>query len=168
MAIGKQRGVHAHSPLVPCCELRVQDCLLQAALSPPQDARCKAVVEMAASVGVMYLSTMAGDLEPPPLVMLATLLNNNYNLLMVENLMAAVWTLLRNPHNRKILATAFQDNPVLSATLRDQMQVCVWLHRALLYHVLVCAPYRRSAALRLHCSKAQAHAQCSTMRAAAA
>ena len=102
----------------------VQECLLQAALSPPHDARCRAVVEMAASVGVMYLSTMAGDLEPPPLVMLATLLNNNYNLLMVENLMAAVWTLLRNPHNRKILATAFQDNPVLSATLRDQMQVC--------------------------------------------
>jgi hypothetical protein len=37
-----------------------QDCLLQAALAPPRDARCKTVVEMAASVGVMYLSTMAG------------------------------------------------------------------------------------------------------------
>ena len=32
--------------------------LLQAALSPPKDTQCKEVVEQAASVGVMYLSTM--------------------------------------------------------------------------------------------------------------
>jgi hypothetical protein len=101
----------------------VQDCLLQAALAPPKDERCCAVVEMAASVGVMYLSTMAGNLEPPTLVMLATLLNSNRNLLMVENLMATVWILLRNTHNRKILGTAFAENPVLSATLKGQMQV---------------------------------------------
>lgn len=82
-------------------------------------------MEMAASVGVMYLSTMAGDLDAAPLVMLATLLNNNGNLLMVENLMAAVWILLRSPHNRHILGTAFADNPVLSTTLKGQMQVCV-------------------------------------------
>eukprot|EP00892_Ulva_mutabilis_P009697 jgi/Ulvmu1/709/UM010_0081.1 len=83
---------------------------------------------MAASVGVMYLSTMAGDLEAPPLVMLATLLNNNGNLLMVENLMAAVWILLRSPHNRRILGTAFADNPVLSSTLKGQMQDVVDVH----------------------------------------
>lgn len=102
----------------------LQDCLLQAALAPPPDMQCKAIVEMAASVGVMYLSTMAGDLQAPPLVMLATLLNNNGNLLMVENLMAAVWILLRSPHNRRILGTAFADNPVLSTTLKGQMQAC--------------------------------------------
>ena len=79
----------------------------------------------------MYLATMAGDLEAPPLVMLATLLNNNGNLLMVENLMAAVWILLRSPHNRKILGTAFNDNPVLSSTLKGQMQV---RHPVLLAH----------------------------------
>lgn len=78
---------------------------------------------MAASVGVMYLSTMAGNLEAPPLVMLATLLNNNSNLVMVENLMAAVWILLRNPHNRKILGTAFDENPVMSSTIKGQMKV---------------------------------------------
>lgn len=78
---------------------------------------------MAASVGVMYLSTMAGNLEAPPLVMLATLLNNNSNLVMVENLMAAVWILLRNPHNRKILGTAFDENPVMSSTTKGQMKV---------------------------------------------
>jgi hypothetical protein len=102
----------------------MQDVLLQAALSPHADPQCKAIVEMAASVGVMYLSTMARDLTAPPLVMLATLLNNNSNLLMVENLMAAVWILLRNSHNRKILSTAFNENPVLSATLKGQMQAC--------------------------------------------
>ena len=63
--------------------------------------------------------------------MLATLLNNNGNLLMVENLMAAVWILLRSPHNRKILGTAFNDNPVLSSTLKGQMQV---RHPVLLAH----------------------------------
>lgn len=101
----------------------MQDCLLQAALSPPSDSKCKAVVEMAASVGVMYLSTMAGNLEAPPLIMLATLLNNNSNLVMVENLMAAVWILLRNPHNRKILGTAFDENPVMTSTIKGQMKV---------------------------------------------
>ena len=101
----------------------VQDCLLQAALSPPSDSKCKAVVEMAASVGVMYLSTMAGNLEAPPLIMLATLLNNNSNLVMVENLMAAVWILLRNPHNRKILGTAFDENPAMTSTIKGQMKV---------------------------------------------
>jgi hypothetical protein len=80
---------------------------------------------MAASVGVMYLSTMAGDLEAAPLVMLATLLNSNSNLVMVENLMAAVWILLRNPHNRKILGTAFDEHPLLSSTLKGQMKVCM-------------------------------------------
>lgn len=107
----------------------VQDCLLQAALSPPADSKCKAVVEMAASVGVMYLSTMAGNLEAPTLVMLATLLNNNSNLVMVENLMAAVWILLRNPHNRKILGTAFDENPVMSSTIKGQMKVWSCLPR---------------------------------------
>lgn len=101
----------------------MQDCLLQAALAPPEEEACRGVVEMAASVGVMYLSTVAADLPPSSLVMLASLLNNNRNLLMVENLMAAVWILLRSPHNRKVLSTAFQENPVLSATLKGQMQV---------------------------------------------
>lgn len=100
----------------------MQDCLLQAALAPPEDPRCCAIVEMAASVGIMYLSTMAGDLGAATLVMLASLLNNNRNLLMVENLMAAVWILLRRPHNRALLSTAFSDNPVLSTTLKGQMQ----------------------------------------------
>jgi hypothetical protein len=111
------------------CKLKVvgtcmQDCLLQAALAPPDDQRCCAIVEMAASVGIMYLSTMAGNLEAPTLIMLASLLNHNRNLLMVENLMAAVWILLRNTHNRKLLTTAFAENPVLSTTLKGQMQVC--------------------------------------------
>jgi hypothetical protein len=81
------------------------------------------VVEMAASVGVMYLSTMAGNLEAPPLIMLATLLNNNSNLVMVENLMAAVWILLRNPHNRKILGMAFDENPLMNSATKGQMKV---------------------------------------------
>jgi hypothetical protein len=52
-------GHALHMPLWPSADAlsAVQDCLLQAALSPPRDARCRAVVELAASVGVMYLST---------------------------------------------------------------------------------------------------------------
>jgi hypothetical protein len=79
---------------------------------------------MAASVGIMYLSTMAGDLEARTLIMLALLLNNNCNLLMVENLMAAVWILLRNAHNRNLLTKAFSESTVLSSTLKGQVQVC--------------------------------------------
>jgi hypothetical protein len=106
-----------------------QESLLQAALAPPVDITCRGVVEMAASVGVMYLSTMAGALPAPALVMIATLLNDNRNLLMVENLIAAVWILLKHPDNRAVLGTAFAENPVLSATMKGQMQVCEHMGR---------------------------------------
>lgn len=95
----------------------VLDALLQVALTPPDDEACRSVVQQAASVGVMYLSTMAGDLAPAPLVMLASLLNNSSNINMVENLMAAMWILLRNPANRAILGTAFDENPVTTGAL---------------------------------------------------
>jgi hypothetical protein len=86
------------------------------------------IVTICAFVPTFQLSNcfslpQAGDLPPPPLVMLATLLHNNRNLLMVENLMAAVWILLRSAANRKVLATAFEENPVLGATLKGQMKV---------------------------------------------
>jgi hypothetical protein len=114
--------------MVGCCNRgavvhSVQETLLQAALVPPEDDKCRSIVEMAASVGVMYLSTMAGALPATELVMIATLLNNNRNLLMVENLIAAVWILLKCPENRRMLGTAFAENPVLSAAMKDQMQV---------------------------------------------
>ena len=72
----------------------------------------------------------AGDVEPAALVMLSLLLNNNTNIFMVEYLMAAMWILLRNPRNRKLLATAFQDNPLGNCTFKQQMQDAIDVQEA--------------------------------------
>lgn len=56
----------------------------------------------AAAIGVMYLSTMAGALDPAELAMYAALLMDSDNSEMIEFLMAGMWILLRNPDNRKV------------------------------------------------------------------
>jgi hypothetical protein len=47
--------------------------------------------------------------------MLATLMNSTENLEMVEYLMAGMWILLRTPENRRVLGTAFSENPAAGA-----------------------------------------------------
>lgn len=54
----------------------------------------------AAAIGVMYLSTMAGAVDPAELAMYAALLMDSDNSEMIEFLMAGMWILLRNPDNR--------------------------------------------------------------------
>eukprot|EP00803_Ostreobium_quekettii_P006067 evm.model.scf_440.6 EVM.evm.TU.scf_440.6 scf_440:39552-53991(-) len=85
--------------------------LLLSALEPPPEDDCRQIIQQSSAVGVMYLSTVAGDVEPAALAGLAALLNNSDNVEMVEYLMAAMWILLRNPWNRKMLGMAFNNNP---------------------------------------------------------
>ncbi|GMH33927.1 hypothetical protein BSKO_01761 [Bryopsis sp. KO-2023] len=90
--------------------------LLLAALEPPEEEQFKTIIEQSAAVGVMYLSTMAGDVDAGSLSALTSLLNNTQNVEMVEYLMAAMWILLRNPNNRRALSTAFSENPANTIT----------------------------------------------------
>ncbi len=55
----------------------------------------------------MYLSTMAGAVEPTELTMYAALLMDSSNSEMIEFLMAGMWILLRNGENRKVLGSSF-------------------------------------------------------------
>ncbi len=50
----------------------------------------------------MYLSTMAGAVQPAELTMYAALLTDSANSEMIEFLMAGMWILLRNADNRKV------------------------------------------------------------------
>ena len=50
----------------------------------------------------MYLSTMAGALEPSELAMYSALLVDSDNSEMIEFLMAGMWILLRSSENRKV------------------------------------------------------------------
>lgn len=59
----------------------------------------------------MYLSTMAGAVDPAELAMYAALLMDSDNSEMIEFLMAGMWILLRNPDNRRVLGSSFNPNP---------------------------------------------------------
>jgi hypothetical protein len=85
-------------------------CLLRAALTTVGDEECDMIVEQAAAIGIMYLSTMAGAVPGEELSMYATLLMANGNSEMVEFLMAGMWILLRSPENRKARGTSAVDH----------------------------------------------------------
>eukprot|EP00983_Pelagomonas_calceolata_P113248 1159965-Pelagomonas_calceolata.AAC.5 len=100
--------------------------LLRAALTSVMDEECDMVVQQvmygifeaglarlsltlfypdrlqAAAIGIMYLSTMAGALEPSELAMYSALLMDSDNSEMIEFLMAGMWILLRSPENRRV------------------------------------------------------------------
>lgn len=105
--------------------------LLKAALSSPAGSRGDDIIQQAAAVGIMYLSTAAGAVEPAELAMYAALLTSNSNIEMVEYLMAGMWILMKHPDNRRVLGTAFAVNPAASklaasaaaaSAVADQMQ----------------------------------------------
>lgn len=78
--------------------------------------------------GVWYLQ--AGNVEAASLAALASLLNHTENVEMVEYLMAAMWILLRNPHNRKLLGTAFNANPAntIQRDINSKIQDAIDVH----------------------------------------
>ncbi len=67
----------------------------------------------------------AGNVEAAELAMYAALMSANTTASVVEYLMAGMWVLLKNPHNRQVLGSAFQTNPAsskLAASLADKLQ----------------------------------------------
>eukprot|EP00879_Flechtneria_rotunda_P023560 GHRR01024925.1.p1 GENE.GHRR01024925.1~~GHRR01024925.1.p1 ORF type:complete len:713 (+),score=291.71 GHRR01024925.1:1579-3717(+) len=95
--------------------------LLKAALASSADEKYDAIIQQTAAVGIMYLSTMAGAVEPAELAMYAALITSNSNVQMVEYLMAGMWVLLKNPTNRRVLGGAFAVNPASSKIARNIM-----------------------------------------------
>lgn len=74
----------------------------------------------------------AGDVDAGSLSALSSLLNNTSNIEMVEYLMAAMWILLRNPHNRKILSTSFSSNAANTMTrdIHSKLQDAINIYSA--------------------------------------
>ncbi|WIA12059.1 hypothetical protein OEZ85_012136 [Tetradesmus obliquus] len=95
--------------------------LLKAALASSADDPCDAIIQQTAAVGIMYMSTMAGAVDPAELAMYAALMTSNTNITMVEYLMAGMWILLKNPSNRQVLGGAFKVNPAASKLTQGMM-----------------------------------------------
>ncbi|MEW5306191.1 MAG: hypothetical protein WDW36_008675 [Sanguina aurantia] len=93
--------------------------LLRAALTSVLDPECDVIIQQAAAIGVMYMSSMAGAVDPGELAMYSALLMNNDNSEMIEFLMAGMWILLRNPENRKVLGTSF--SPAAGGATKNMM-----------------------------------------------
>ncbi|KAK9861581.1 hypothetical protein WJX84_001329 [Apatococcus fuscideae] len=104
--------------------------LLQAALDPVGDEESCQVVERAVSVGVMYLCTVATDLDGITLSRLVRLMGKTIKAETMEFLMAGMWILLRHPNHRSLLAQAFAEDSAaetgedkLQAQLQDAIEV---------------------------------------------
>lgn len=104
--------------------------LLRAALTSVMDPDCDMIVQQAAAIGVMYLSTMAGEVDASELAMYAALLMDSDNSEMIEFLMAGMWILLRNPANRKILGSSFTPNPAshMARNIMSKLNDAITLH----------------------------------------
>lgn len=84
----------------------------------------------AASIGAMFLTTMAGPIDAAELSMYSALLMDSSNGEMVEFLMAGMWIMLRNPENRKALGTSFAVNPACPAAagMASKLNDAIMLH----------------------------------------
>ena len=84
----------------------------------------------AASIGAMFLTTMAGPIDAAELSMYSALLMDSSNGEMVEFLMAGMWIMLRNPENRKALGTSFAVNPAspAAAGMASKLNDAITLH----------------------------------------
>lgn len=104
--------------------------LLRAALSSVMEPECYQIIQQAAAIGAMYLSTMAGAVDAAELSMYAALLTDSDNSEMIEFLMAGMWILLRNPENRKVLGTSFSPNPAnaLAKNMMSKLNDAIMLH----------------------------------------
>ncbi|KXZ56071.1 hypothetical protein GPECTOR_2g953 [Gonium pectorale] len=104
--------------------------LLRAALSSVLDSECDRIIQQAAALGLMYLSTMAGAVDSAELAMYAALLTDSDNSEMIEFLMAGMWILLRNGNNRKVLGTSFNPSPAnqLAKNMINKLNDAITLH----------------------------------------
>ncbi|GIL66635.1 hypothetical protein Vafri_20126 [Volvox africanus] len=104
--------------------------LLRAALSSVMESECDRIIQQAAAIGLMYLSTMAGAVDSAELAMYAALLTDSDNSEMIEFLMAGMWILLRNGNNRKVLGTSFNPSPAnqLAKNMINKLNDAITLH----------------------------------------
>mmetsp|Transcript_26929 Transcript_26929/g.69418 ORF Transcript_26929/g.69418 Transcript_26929/m.69418 type:complete len:871 (-) Transcript_26929:1245-3857(-) len=135
--------------------------LLRAALTSVMDEECDMVVQQAAAIGIMYLSTMAGALEPSELAMYSALLMDSDNSEMIEFLMAGMWILLRSPENRRVLGSSFQVNPASGMTSKMMSK----LNDAITLHEIHDQAQGKAAALREEQAKIEASKKGGTHKA---
>eukprot|EP00198_Chlamydomonas_reinhardtii_P003541 XP_001692877.1 flagellar associated protein [Chlamydomonas reinhardtii] len=104
--------------------------LLRAALSSVLESDCDRIIQQAAAIGLMYLSTMAGAVDAAELAMYAALLTDSDNSEMIEFLMAGMWILLRDGNNRKVLGTSFNPSPAnaLAKNMINKLNDAITLH----------------------------------------